>query len=187
MFTDLGKQTLFDHLYFIPAGTVVDAVTVDIDNWPDNTPTTNYDPFKLKYLEGIKPFRNTDSETDITVSETAAGYEQQDSETIKNDGFTYTTPNMNTLYKMLEKGLEGLPVAGTAYTPRANKNNYRDGVLLQLTGDQKLAVITEREWCWARVALVNPGEHNNKTAKIEVRITKMDAANNSYVLVDLEA
>lgn len=189
-FHDIDRvETLFDHLYFIPEGQVVPnggtPVTVAKNVWPDTTPSENYDAFKLKEIENLKPFQTPETESRTFVSETTAGWTQEDETTIKNRGFTFDTGRTNAFYKMLEKGLAVMPVFGEAAVPGEDKRAYRDGVLLHETGVVSLKAITEREQVWARIELVNPGDHTNKTAKIQLKITILDADNNTFEMPTL--
>lgn len=178
-------ETLFSHLSFVPLGTTVDATTVAKNTWPDATPSTNYSDFKLKEIENLKPFQNTETEPRIYVSETAAGWTQEDEVTRKNAGYTFDVARTNTLYKMLQYGLVSLPVAGTPQVPYARKEAYVDGVLLKETGVVSLGEITEIEQVWARLELVNAGDQTNKTARVSLRLTILDADNNTFELLDL--
>jgi len=186
LFDDIDRtETLFDHLFFIPEAQVVDAVTVAKNVWPDSTPSDNYADFKLKEIEGLKPFQNEETESRTFVSETTAGWTQEEEPTRKNSGYTFDVARTNALYKMLQYGLLTLPVLGTAQVPYARKETYVDGVLLKETGVQKLGVITEREHVWARLQLVNAGDHTNKTAKVQLRLTILDAENNTFEMPTL--
>lgn len=179
------RETLFSHLFFIPIGQTVDAVTVAKNVWPDSTPSTNYSDFKLKEIESLKPFQNTETENRIYVSETTAGWTQDDEVTRKNSGYTFDVAPTNALYKMLQYGLTAFPAAGVAQVPYARKEAYIDGVLLKETGVVGVGDITEREHVWARLELVSAGDQTNKTAKVQLRLTVLDADNNTFEMPSL--
>lgn len=179
------REIRFDHFTFIPEGQVVDGVTTAKNTWPDNTPTTNYEPFKLLELTNIKPFFETDDETLLMVSESAAGWTEESSGTVKRTGFTFDAIRTNGFYKMLEHGLATMPVLGTAQAPGADKRKYRDGMVLHESGDVNLGVITERKQSWARLELVSPGDHTNKTVMVQLRLTFLDADNNTFEMPTL--
>lgn len=182
--TDIDRtETKFSHIYFIPEGTTVDAVTVAQNTWPDADPATNYSAYKFKELEMVKTERSTDSETRLYVSETTGKYEEENDTNLKAKSYLADTSKTNAFVKMLEYGLASLPVPGTPQVPRADARTYRDGVMLKETGIVATGEITERLHTWARVELVTEGDESNKTSKIQLRFTEKDSDNNTFELV----
>lgn len=178
-------ETRFDHICFIPEGTVVDGVTVAQAVWPDATPATNYTDYKIKELENLKSEREVETESRLYVSETTAGYSEDKTTTLKGKSYLAETSRTNGLVKMLEYGLAALPVPGVPVTPRARKETYIDGVMLKETGVVALGAITERLQTWCRIELVTPGDSTNKTSKIQLRFTELDSENNTFEMPDL--
>ena len=182
-------ETLFHHIYFIPEGTVVPnggtPITVAKNVWPDATPTDNYADFKLKELEDVTPETTSESEDRLYVSETTAGYTKEKITTRDSQADVIGTSRTNGLVKMLERGLASMPVPGAAQTPRARKETFVDGVMLKETGVVGLGVITERLHTWARMELVKSGGAPNKTNKVQLKITELDADNNTFEMPEL--
>jgi hypothetical protein len=142
-------------LSFIPAGELVDAVTVSATTWPDNTPTTNWTAYQIPDVESLTLVKEYDSET-FKVPKTSG--------------------------KRLENGLATVPVVGTAQSPFVDNNNFIEGVFL-LEIQNKNGAVTERMQLWGRLRLESPGDTGPATRKLEFSIEKRDSGNNSYVLV----
>jgi len=176
------REVKGERIYFIPAGSVVDSVTVAVATGPDADPATNYSDFEIHDIETLQPEKETESETFLIPSDTD-GYEEDLDETVKSNSWVAETSKTNAIVKMLEYGLESLPVATVAQVPFARKENYVEGILLKETQVRSVGV-TERLQIWARAYLVTPGQSSSKTSKVQLRFRKMASANNTFVIAE---
>ena len=140
------REVKSERIYFIPRGAVVDAVTVAIATWPDMNPTSNWGDYQLGDIETLKPTRKTESESFIVPAD-AGGYDENVEEIVVSNSWTAETALTNELLKQLDYGLVTPPVAGTAQTPFARKENYLEGVLLKETQIRSTGAVTERLKC----------------------------------------
>ena len=168
-------------LYFIPAGTVVDAITVAAGAWPDNIPTANYTDYEFGDIEDVKEEKSIKKES-FTLPDPSGGYREETEEMVVSRSWKATTHKTNSLLKQLQHGLAALPVVGTAQTPGAKKDNSLDGVML-LEVQNKAAVVIERTQVWGRLRIVSSGDVGPVTSKIEFSIEQLASTLNSYVAV----
>jgi hypothetical protein len=168
-------------LSFIPAGELVDAVTVSATTWPDNTPTTNWTAYQIPDVESLTLVKEYDSET-FKVPKTSGGYFEDVDSTLKKVSYKGKTSKTSSYFKRLENGLATVPVVGTAQSPFVDNNNFIEGVFL-IEIQNKNGAVTERMQLWGRLRLENPGDTGPATRKLEFSIEKRDSGNNSYVLV----
>lgn len=175
------REVKGERIYFIPAGTSVDSVTVAIATWPDASPTSNWTDFEMDDIEMLEPGKEVETETFVIPSNTD-GYDEDEDQTVKANFWTAETAKTNALVKMIEYGLATLPVANTAQVPFARKENYVEGVLLKETVVRGVGV-TERLQCWARVYLETPGNSSSKTSKVKLKFRRMASANNTFVII----
>lgn len=176
------REVKAERIYFIPAGTVVDAVTVAVAVWPDNVPITNYTDYEIDDIETLKPERETETET-FEIPSDADGYQRVEDEWVISRSWTAETAKTSALVIMLEEGLISLPVAGVPQVPGARKENFVEGVMLHETAVRGIGV-TRRRQIWARMFLVTPGDSSAKTSKLQVRFQQMDSANNTVEIVE---
>lgn len=175
------REVKAERIYFIPAGSVVDAVTVARNVWPDGSPATNYSDFELDDIETLKLERETEEET-FEIPSATDGYTKDQDEWVTARSWTAETAKTNAIIIMLEEGLAALPVAGTPQVPGARKENYIEGVMLHETATRGIGV-TRRRQVWARMYLVTPGDSSAKTSKVQVRFRMMDSDNNTFEVV----
>jgi hypothetical protein len=175
------REKKIERIYFIPAGAVVDGVTVAIATWPDASPTTNWTDYQYDDIEKLKPERETVKEEFIIPG--ATGYIRDTTETVIYNSYSATTAKTNALVKQLEYGLASIPVAGVAQAPRARKENYLDGVMLREVLLESTGTVTERHQTWARKNVTDFGESGNATSKVQVKFTEMESANNTVLIV----
>ena len=168
-------------VYFLPAGSTIDAITVAVATWPDNAPTTNYTDCEFVNIEDLKESSTVKKET-FTVPDVAGGYRDEDEEMVTQRMWKGSTHTTNAIFKQLQNGLLTIPVAGTAQAPGVKKDNAVDGCLL-IEIQSKAGVIIERTQVWARLRLTAPGDVGPTTAKIEFSLEQLYSANNSYVVV----
>lgn len=175
------REVKAERIYFIPVGTVVDAVTVAKNTWPDASPTTNYSDFEFEDIETLKSERTTEEET-FDIPSDADGYRKDKEEFVSVRAWTGESAKTNAIIIMLEEGLESLPVVGTPQVPGARSTNYLEGILLHETATRGIGV-TRRRQVWAKMYLVTPGDSSSKTSKIQVRFEQQDSDNNTWEMV----
>lgn len=166
-------------LYFIPAGEVVDGVTVSATTWPDNVPTSNYTAYQFVDIETVKETKEVETET-FKIPKATGGYEIDTEEMLVKRMWNATTAKTNSILKQLEHALAGPVVASTAQAPFVNNSNYVDGVQL-LEIQNKNGVIIERTQTWSRLRLVTAGDVGPATAKVEFSLEQRYSTLNTYV------
>lgn len=175
------RELLNARVYFIPAGTVVDAVTVSATTWPDNSPTTNYTDWMLHDTEKVTKEKTYDTET-FSIPKAAGGYTKDDENTLAKVLFTGETAKTRDILKQLEWGLASAPTIGTAQAPFTEQDDYLEGVAL-LEFQNKTGAITERLQIWARLRLANDGEVGPTNKKLTYTLEYRDSGNNTYLNV----
>ena len=173
--------------YFIPAGALVDGITVAAEagtgtGWPDNNPTTNYTAYELAAIENAKSVNTVVKETFKIPNPAGGGYIDDEEEMVTKRTWTMESHNTNSYFKKLENGLASLPVAGTAQAIGANLDNYIDGVAL-LTYTTKGSVVVERRQIWARMRLMTAPDVGPATGKVAFSLELRPSTQNSYLLV----
>lgn len=168
-------------LYFIPAGEIVDSVTVANALWPDNSPTSNYSDYQFADIETVKEAKEVTTET-FQIPKAAGGYFEDTEETVKSRKWTASTAKTNSYLKQLEHGLASVPVVGTAQAPNVNNSNFLDGVLL-LEIQNKSGAIIERTQVWSRLRLAATPDVGPSTRKFDLVFEQRDSALNSFVVV----
>lgn len=177
------REVKAERIYFIPAGTTVDALTVARESgWPDDAPPENYADWELDDIETLKPERETESESFDIPSETGDGYTRDTDEWVTALSWTAETSKTNALVIMLEEGLLALPVAGTAQVPGARKENFVEGLMLHETATRGIGV-TRRRQVWARCFIVTPGDSGPKTSKVQLKFRQMESSLNTFLVV----
>ena len=165
-------------LYFIPAGEIVDAVTVGIATWPDNTPVANWTAYQFADIEMVKEAKEVQIET-FKVPRAGGGYTLDTEEMLTKRMWTATTAKTNNYLKQLEHALPATVVSGVAQAPFTQQANFIEGVML-LEIQNKNGTVTERTQVWARLRLVSAGDAGPATAKIEFSLEQRDSATNTY-------
>ena len=166
---------------FIPAGEIVDTVTVAVGTWPDATPAANYTAYGFADIETVKEAKEVETEV-FKVPKAAGGYLNDTEETLLSRIWTSTTAKTNSILKQLEHALSAPLVAGVAQAPFTNQNNFVDGVFL-LEIQNKNGVVIERTQVWGRLRLVSAGDVGPATSKVEFSIEQRESALNTYVCI----
>jgi len=164
---------------FIPYGEIVDSVTVDVDSWPDASPTTNWTAYDFADIETVKS-ENTQKSEVFEIPDAAGGYIEDEEISITKRMWRFVTSKTNSYLKMLEHGLASVPVASTAIALGTNKNPYIDGVML-LEVQNKNGVIIERSQCAARLRLISPGDAGPTTSKVEASLQMLYSSANTFI------
>ena len=180
-FTLVRRELKNARMYFLPAGSSIDSVTVAVATWPDNVPTTNYTDCEIINIEDVKESTTVKKET-FTIPDGAGGYRDEDEEMVTQRMWKATTHTTNALFKQLQNGLATIPVVGVAQAPNVKKDNCLDGCFL-LEVQNKSGAVIERTQVWGRLRLTAPGDVGPATAKIEFSIEQLYSALNSYVAV----
>lgn len=168
-------------LYFIPAGEVVDAVTVAQATWPDNNPTANWTAYELPDIEMVKSEVTVERET-FKIPAANGGYREDVEDMVTRRAWTCETHKTSIYLKKLQHGLATIPVVGTAQAPGVNSDNFMDGVML-LEIQNKAGVIIERTQVWSRLRLVSAGDVSPTTAKVEISLDMLASTANTFVVV----
>lgn len=181
-FTTTRRELLNARVYFLPAGEVVDSVTVALAGpWPDNSPTSNYTNYQLQDTETLKCEREFEKET-FKIPKSSGGYVDDEESLLKKVTYTGETHKTNSLLKQIEHGLNSQPVVGTAQSPFVRNDDYVEGVsLIEL--QNKTGVVTERIQVWSRLRLPNPGDIGTASKKLTYTLEVRESAANTYVLV----
>jgi hypothetical protein len=166
-------------IYFIPAGEVVDAVTVAVAAWPDNAPTANWTAYQFADIETVKEQKDIETE-DFKIPRASGGYTTDTEETLLKRYWTATTARTNSIIKQLEHALPAPVVAAAAQTPFTQNNNYIDGCML-MEIQNKNGVIIERTQVWGRMRLVTSGDAGPNTAKAEFSVEQRESTLNTFV------
>jgi hypothetical protein len=180
-YTTTRRESLNARVYFIPAGEVVDAVTVAVATWPDNVPTANYTSYQLQDTESLKCEREFEKET-FRIPKATGGYLDDEESQLKKVLYTGETHKTNSLLKRLEHALATVPVVGTAQAPFVNNDDFVEGVAL-IEIQNKSGVITERLQFWSRLRLPESGQIGPATKKLTYSLETRESSANSYVLV----
>lgn len=166
-------------LYFIPAGEVVDSVTVANATWPDNAPTSNYTNYQFADIETVKEAKEVETET-FKIPKATGGYAIDTEEMLVKRMWNATTAKTNSILKQLEHALAAPVVASTAQSPFVNNSNFVEGVML-LEIQNKNGTVIERTQVWARLRLVTAGDVGPATAKVEFSLEQRESTLNTYV------
>ncbi len=166
-------------IYFIPAGELVDGVTVANAAWPDNNPVTNWTAYQFSDIETVKEQKDIETE-DFKIPRASGGYLTDSEETLLKRFWNATTARTNSTVKQLEHALPIQVASGVAQTPFTQNNNYIDGVLL-LEIQNKNGQIIERTQVWGRLRLVTSGDVGPSTAKVEFSVEQRESPLNSFV------
>ena len=168
-------------LAFIPAGEVVDGITVSASTWPDNVPTTNYSAYQIRDVETLKVAKEYDSET-FKIPNPSGGYLEDPENSLKSVKFTGLTAMNYSYFTQLEHNLTSPPVLNVAQAPYVANNDFIEGVVL-MEFQAKNGEVTKREQIWARIRLTDPGEVGPATRKKTFEIEKRPSGNNTFVQV----
>lgn len=168
-------------LCFIPSGEIVDAITVAITTWPDDTPTVNYTAYEIPEIEDVKTELTVVTES-FTIPGAAGGYREETEEMVTRRMWKATTHRTSTYLKKLQHGLASIPVIGTPQAPGVKMDNAVDGVML-LEIQSKGGAIIERTQVWARLRLVTAGDIGPATAKVEISLEMLPSSANTVMLV----
>jgi hypothetical protein len=167
--------------YLIPAGEVVDSVTVSASTWPDNNPLTNWTAYEIPEVERANPTAETEEEV-FRIPRDTGGYIIDREETVIARRWSLFTRRASTYTKRLEHGLAVFPTASTATAPGAASDPFLFGVLL-LEMQNKNGAMTERVQMWGKLRLVSPGEIGPATRLIEMSFEMLNSGLNSYVIL----
>lgn len=178
-FAFIRRELKNARIYFVPAGTVVDSVTVAAATWPDNNPTTNYTDFEFQDIEAVKEERNVKKES-FMIPAASGGYTEDTEEMVTSRAWKATTHKTNAVLKQLQHGLASLPVATTAQAPGAKKDNSVDGIML-LVVQNKAGTVIERTQVWGRLRIVSSGDIGPESSKLEFSVEELSNALNTYV------
>jgi hypothetical protein len=168
-------------IYFIPAGTVVDSVTVAIATWPDADPVTNWTNYEFGDVVSVNRLIETQDQV-FTLVRASGGAQNETDKHLRGVKLQVVTPKTNALVKQLDQQLLGIPVAGTAQAPGVKGKPQIDGVLLVevFNGD---GAIIEREQVWARFTVVTgPPVAGAEVGLITVQFERLYSANNTFVV-----
>ena len=175
------RELLSARAFFIPAGTVVDAVTVATAAWPDNDPATNYTNFEFEDIESIEEAIEVETESRL-LGRPSGGYQNETEHHIRGMSWTATTVKTNSLVKRLHHQLAAAAVASTAQAPGVMAKPQIDGVfLLELRNTD--GAIAERTQVWARLTLASPGAIGPQTRQVQVRFERLFSTLNTYVAI----
>jgi len=185
--TVIRRELLNVRGYFIPAGDLVDGITIAAEaasgqGWPDNAPTSNYTAYELSEIENAKSINEVIKESFKVPNPIGGGYIDDPEEMVTSRKWTMETHKTNSYFKKLENGLASIPVAGTAQAIGATPDNYIDGVAL-LTYTTKGSVVVERRQFWARLRLMTAPDVGPATGKIAFSLEMRPSTQNSYLLV----
>lgn len=174
------RELLNARVYFVPIGTLVDAVTVSETTWPDNSPITNYTDFMLHDTEEITKAKTFDTE-EIKIPKDTGGYADDPETTLKNVNFTGKTHKTREVFKQLEWGLSDPPEIDEAQTPFAENSDFIYGVAL-IEFQNKTGDLTEIIQFWSKLRLKDDGGVGPKTKLLTYELELVVADNNTYVL-----
>ena len=185
--TVVRRELLNVRGYFIPAGDLVDGITVAAEagtgvGWPDNNPTSNYTYYELAAIENAKSVNTIVKEIFKIANPAGGGYIDDEEEMVTKRTWTMETHNTSSYFKKLENGLATIPVAGTPQAIGATVDNYIDGVAL-LVYTTKGSTVTERRQIWARMRLMTAPDVGPVTGKIAFSLEMRPSTQNSYLLV----
>ncbi len=169
-------------LYFLPAGELVDSVTVSATAaWPDNAPTTNYTAYEIPDIEDVKSEVTIEKET-FKIPAPGGGYRDDVEEMVTRRMWLASTHKTNIYLKKLQHGLATVPIVGTAQAPGVTADNFMDGVML-LELQNKAGAIIERTQVWCRLRLVTAGDTGPTTKKVEISLEMLASVYNTFVVV----
>ena len=178
----INRRLKSARIYFIPAGELVDAVTVTATTWPDNAPTTNYTAYEFADIETLDEEKEIETET-FQIPKAGGGYKKDDEQQLVARRWKATSHKTNDVLLQLEHALLTRPVVGTAQAPGVNSDNFKLGVLLiEMQGKANAGAIIERTQVWAKLRLVTPGATGPATAKLEFTFEQQDSGNNTFII-----
>jgi hypothetical protein len=179
--TLIRREHLNCRFYFIPAGEVVDTITVSKTTWPDNAPLTNWTNYQFADIEKVTPAIEVETE-EFNIPNDGGGYTKDTEESVVMRKWTLSTSKTNSYLKRLEHALSGFPAAGTAVVPGTKNDNFILGVSL-FEYQLKSGVVSERWQIWSKLRLVDPGEVGPKTRLLQFSVEHQDSGNNTYVML----
>lgn len=168
-------------LCFIPAGEVVDTVTVAVGTWPDNLPPTNWTGYELPDIEKVVSEKMTVDE-EFMVPDPAGGYFADDEQMITGRKWVVTTSKTSNLIKQLDKGLAAAVVTNAAQAHGVRSDNFLMGAL-RITEIGKTGSVLETTTVWAKMRVRSTGETGPATRKIEVEFKQYPSALNTVTVV----
>lgn len=165
--------------YFIPAGEIVDTVTVAKETWPDNVPTTNYTAYQWPDVETLK-LEKTVKEEIIQIPADEGGYMDDPEEMTTMRKWTGVTAKTNNIIKQLDNGLAAVVADNVAQAPDQVSDNYKEGIsLIEVQG--KNGTMIERRQMWSRVRIKTTGDAAPTTAKVEFTVERRPSSLNTYI------
>ena len=178
--TLIRRELLGARVYFIPAGEVVDTITISASSaWPDASPAANWTAYEFDDIEKVTEFKNEQKEV-FMVPDNAGGYTEDEEVHLTARGWECETAKTNSVLKTLQHATAAVVAAATAQAPGARKNNSIDGVcLVEMQG--KDGAVKERTQVWARLTLTTPGEVGPATRKLNFRLLQLPHASNTYL------
>jgi len=103
-------------VYFIPAGEVVDTVTVSQTTWPDNDPVSNWTGYQIPDIEGVVQETVTEEES-FLMPQDSGGYQDEPEMHLRRLGWTATTAKTSSLMKMLQFAPAAPSAISASYLP----------------------------------------------------------------------
>jgi hypothetical protein len=177
----IRRELLNARVYFIPAGEVVDSVTVTATAWPDASPATNWTAYQLQDTETLVLERTFDTEV-FPIPKASGGYTDDEENTLKKVTYTGTTAKTSSIFKMLELLLLTEPVVGVAQSPFVRNDDYVEGVTF-LELQNKSGAVVQRTQFWSRLRLSDPGTVGPTTKKLTYTVELRDSASNTTLAV----
>ena len=159
--------------YFIPAGTVVDGVTVSSasNGKPDTDPETNWTNHTLGDVLNFK-FGEESVDIPRTVPLASGGYAKINKKIVVQDWVILKTAQMGELVHRLQFGLASAIATGTPQTPHIALDRQITGWLRiqgrQLGGTDRFIL----DW-WAECRIEETGEFNEKVVEPVLRFTQV--------------
>lgn len=167
---------------FVPAGEVVDSVTVAAAVWPDADPSTNYSNYRFPEIETVTVEEEVVKES-RDVPRSTGGYIKDTDESVVSRKWLANSATTNSYVKKLQHGLATVPVSGTPQAPGVNHDNFMLGIFL-LEVQNKNGLIIERTQVWAKMRLASQSAAAIKpeTSMVELSFELLESANNTFVV-----
>jgi hypothetical protein len=155
--------------YFIPAGSVVDTLTVSATVKPDASPTTNWTDYFLGSVISAKHDPEIEDNS-FKKASASGGFEKVSRKKVIADVITLKTREMGEPQLRLQFGLGAAIVEGTAQTPFAATDRRIDGWLkvhYRQEDGTDMAIMD----VWASMELASGLTADGKTTEPELRFT----------------
>lgn len=167
-------------VYILPAGEVVDSVTVSKTTWPDANPTTNYTNYEFPEIEGMVQEVMSEDEV-FLIPRDSGGYANDTEKHLRGIYYTGTTAKTNGYLKALQYAVPAMVAANTAQSPNTRAQLWFEALML-IELRSNAGVIIERIQTWCKVFLQDPGTGAGpQTSKVQFRCEVQFAALNTYI------